>query len=146
METPKFPYVEAKVVSDLLPPVLHVVAAPAGSPFFGIWYKVGAQNLVVSEPFASGSPFKTGDVILGVYKFGAITVKDSSLGDAELDPTSGAEKTLIEIPNITSFAKIFNPRTALVGKTLRFLVRREGKEMKVDAKCTAAEGGNIFQK
>ncbi|MBI5216126.1 MAG: hypothetical protein HY960_10280 [Ignavibacteriae bacterium] len=146
METPKMPYVESKVVSDLLPPVLHVTVAPVGAPFFGIWYKVGAQNIVVSEPYISGSPLKTGDVILGVYKFGAITVKDSSLGDAELDPTSGAEKTLIEFQSIASFAKIFNPRTALVGKTLRFLVRRDGKEMKIDVKCSSAEGGNIFQR
>ncbi|MBI3193806.1 MAG: hypothetical protein HYZ34_04955 [Ignavibacteriae bacterium] len=146
METPKMPYVEAKVVSDLLPPVLHVTVAPAGSPFFGLWFNVGTQSIVVAEPVTSPSSFKAGDVILGVYKFGAITVKDSSLGDAELDPTSGAEKTLIELPTITSFAKVFNPRTSIVGKMIRFLVRREGKEMKVDVRCSAAEVGNIFQR
>ncbi len=146
METPKHPYVEAKVVSDLLPPIAHVIVTPAGSPFFTLWFKVGATNIVVSEPLVAGSSLKADDVILGVYKFGSITVKDSAVGDAELDPTSGAEKTLIELPSIVTFAKTFNSRTSLVGKTLRFLVRRDGKEIKVDMKCSAAEGGNIFQK
>ncbi|GEM_PF-2936760 len=142
VDAPKNPYVDGKVVTDLLPPVTQIPVTPPGAPFFGFWYALGAPNIVIAEPLPAGVPLRVGDVILGVYKFGSITVS----GDSELDPTTGAERTLVETPSIVAFSKLFNERKPLAGKTFRLLVRREGKEMKIDIKTSPAEGGNIFQR
>lgn len=141
-QNPLLPYVEANVVTDLLPPIMVAPTADAGAPFFGFWYKLGTTQLVVSEPPVTDVPLFSGDIILGIYKFGT----PSSNSDTEYDASYGAERTLFETPTIVAFTKEFNQRRGLVGKTLRFLVRRDGKEVKVDMKCSAAEGGNIFQR
>ena len=73
-DSPKLPYVEANVVTNLLPPVLMVPPTPPGSPLLGFWYNVGDKAITVSEPLVEGTSLMVGDVILGVYKFGDITV------------------------------------------------------------------------
>ncbi len=142
MDSPKLPYVEAKVISDQLPPVLLMPPTPPGAAFIGFWFHVSSASIIVAEPLTPGTTLMVGDVILGVYTFGTNVTNTA----ADFNPSSGAERTLLQTPSIIAFTKIFNERKDLVGKTVRLLVRRNGQEIKIDIPLQAADGGNIFQR
>lgn len=124
----------AYTVKNTLPPIIRAESTRPGTPVFGFWFKLGTKAITVSPPRGRFDQFpglrylSEGDVIEGVF----MLIDD--------------EEKLLKFDSIVGFSQKMNSWKELAGKTFHFSIRRRGRTLRIQAKSSPAEGGNLFRR